>query len=181
MSKGSVSRLLVSIVLLCSVVVPVRSTQPGPSNDALIVENGRAVEAQPAAREIAADAIGAGAFQLALDVSPDKVARAFLLYDLTGLPNWTAAVRSINGLPALGGFGAAPSSATQQQIEEINPRWLRAGANQVLFSTPDGAAAYTVQNLRIVYVEGAPAALPNLTLSYPRNGEHDADGTLVRG
>ena len=39
-------------------------------------------------------ALSLAAFQLALDVSPDRVARAFLLYDLTGLPNWTAAVRS---------------------------------------------------------------------------------------
>src|SRR5262245_52036119 len=53
---------------------------------------------------------GAGAFQLQLDASPDAVSRAFLVYELAGVPAWTAAVRSINGLPALGGFGAVSSS-----------------------------------------------------------------------
>jgi hypothetical protein len=51
-----------------------------------------------------------------------------------GVAQWTAAVRSINGLPARGGFAAVPSSGAQLQLEEINPRWLHAGLNQIAFS-----------------------------------------------
>jgi hypothetical protein len=147
---------------------------------------------------------GAGAFQLQLDAPPDRISRAFLVYELAGVPAWTAAVRSINGLPALGGFGAVSSSGTALQIEEINPRWLRPGANEIVFSpapggetapwntenlrrqdglgVPDGAIPYTVRNLRLVYLEGEgrPAA-PRLTLSHPLHGENDAAGTVLRG
>src|SRR5205823_4599645 len=119
---------------------------------------------------------------------------------------WTAAVRSINGLPAAGGFGAAASSGTALQVEEINPRWLRAGLNGVrFFAAPEGdgppsritdlrrpdrlreadadplALPYTVRNLRLVFLEGPPDARPTLRLTYPTKCESDADGTAVRG
>jgi len=171
----------------------------------LLGGNARAVAAQPSVREIAADALGAGAFQLQLEASPDRIARAFLVYDLTGITHWTAVVRSINGLPALGGFGAAPSAETQQQIEEINPRWLRAGSNQILFfpvpagdappsrvtalqrsnasavAAPGGSVAYAVGNLRLVYLDGTAEPAPELRLTYPLHGEHDDAGTVLRG
>ncbi|HEV8579621.1 MAG TPA: hypothetical protein VGX68_11135, partial [Thermoanaerobaculia bacterium] len=149
---------------------------------------------------------GAGAFQLQLDISPDAVSRAFLVYELAGVPAWTAAVRSINGLPALGGFGAVASSGTALQIEEINPRWLREGLNQIVFAQapegetaagdidnvrerftagttlPEGTLPYTVRNLRLVYLEGeVRPATPRLTLSHPLQGENDSQGAVLRG
>lgn len=145
----------------------------------------------------------ASAFQLVLDVPPEAMSRAFLVYELAGVPHWTAAVRSINGLPARGGFGAVPSSASEQQMEEINPRWLRAGSNQILFSpAPAGERAparvasverqgvfpsfatvpYAVSNLRLVYLEGNAEPTPLLRLTHPLDGEPtDSEGTLLRG
>jgi RHS repeat-associated protein len=161
------------------------------------IEKVRTVEARPS---------GANAFQLVLDAPPETISRAFLLYELTGVPHWTAAVRSINGLPARGGFGAVASPAAEQQIEEINPRWLRAGPNQILFAPapaaertptrlvnlerPDvfaadrlhGTVPYTVSNLRLVYLDGTAEPTPLLRLTHPSDDqETDADGTLLRG
>jgi RHS repeat-associated protein len=159
------------------------------------------VPATPAVRRIEpADAPGAGAFQFELDIAPAGIARAFIVYELAGVPHWTAVVRSINGLPSMGGFGAVGSSGTALQIEEINPRWLRAGVNQIVFlpappaeSAPVrvtnlrraeaiAAVSYTVRNLRLVYLEGPAATTPMLRLSHPGDGNGSGpDGTVVRG
>jgi len=138
------------------------------------------------AAEAAPRAEGEGAFQLRLDVAPETISRAFLTYELAGVPHWTAAVRSINDLPALGGFGAVASSGTALQIEEINPRWLRRGVNQIVFFPASGAVPeglpYLVRDLRLVYVEGAPRpAAPVLRLASPLPGEDGAAGVVVRG
>jgi RHS repeat-associated protein len=187
---------------------PVAETRPaGEAAAGRTAEDFRFAVALPRVRRIggAADASragGAGAFELELDAAPDSIAHAFLVYELAGVPHWTAAVRSINGLPALGGFAAVASSGTALQIEEINPRWLRQGANQVVFApAPDGQTApsgiddlrqeaaiadgvlpYTVRNLRLVYLEGEgrPAAR-SLRLSYPLHGESSAEGAELRG
>jgi RHS repeat-associated protein len=177
----------------------IRNEQPFP-------ENARVVEALPDVRRVAeAKAVGAGTFELAMQLSPESISRAFLVYELAGVPHWRAAVRSINGLPALGGFGAIASSGTALQIEEINPRWLRPGANQIVFAPapaaepipsrltdlrrhdalapadPEAGVPYIVRNLRLVYVEAPSEPPPRLRLSYPVNGESDATGTVVRG
>ncbi|HSF43824.1 MAG TPA: SpvB/TcaC N-terminal domain-containing protein [Thermoanaerobaculia bacterium] len=127
--------------------------------------------ATPQVREISAGA--EGVFRFRLEPPPGTFARAFLTYELEGLPHWSAAVRSINGLPSRGGFGV---SATEGglQVEEINPRWLRRGVNEIRFLPasagglpPSGAESlekrsrgagrqsvpYTVRNLRLVLVE----------------------------
>jgi len=172
-----------------------------------IPEAVRTVAAQPDVRRIVAGGMRApGSFEVALDTAPDTIARAFLVYELAGVPHWTAAVRSINGLPALGGFGAAATDGTVLQVEEINPRWLRAGANEIRFypvaegnagtpahvtdlrrhdglawAEPDFSIPYTVRNLRLIYADGPGAPLPALHLTYPAGGESSDDGTVVRG
>jgi len=217
--KSPAPRLLTVIFLLCSVLgwLVADPAPPGVSSKPPAVtiaesellsekpgdplaEGARIVEALPAVRRIEAVATpGAGSFQLVLEASPDAISRAFLVYELAGVPHWTAAVRSINGLPALGGFGAVPSSGTELQTEEINPRWLHVGLNQILFSPapagetapsrltniaeaqPDAAVPYTVRNLRLVYLDGSAQPSPNLQLTHPQHGENDEEGTVLRG
>src|SRR3954465_2910629 len=94
-------------------------------------------EAAPRVRRIGAtlgDAPAApGSFRFDLAVPVESVTRAYLTYELARVPHWTAAVRSINGLPAQGGFGSTPASGMALQVEEINPHWLRGGNNEVMF------------------------------------------------
>jgi hypothetical protein len=197
MKKNTAAPLpLIAILLLSSFV----------SWRASAAENARTVDALPGVRRIGfANAPGARMFQLALDASPETIARAFLVYELAGVPHWTATVRSINGLPAEGGFGAVASSGTALQMEEINPRWLRKGLNQIVFfpapgsaaapvglsnlrerdslaaAEPDGTVPYTVRNLRLVYLDGTAKPAPRLQLSHPLQGENDGTGTVLRG
>ena len=166
------------------------------------IEKTRIATAEPSVRRIdAAGTAGPGAFQLMLETPPEAMSRAFLVYELAGVPHWTAAVRSINGLGARGGFAASRSSGVGLQIEEINPRWLRPGANQIVFhpapaaealpwrvsnaaitaQQPVGTIAYTVRNLRLLYLDGPAPRTPNLWLTHPRNGENDAAGAHLRG
>src|SRR5947209_19586704 len=61
---------------------------------AAIPESARTSAAQPEVRRIATGTMrAAGSFQLALDTPPESIARAFLVYELAGVPPWTAAVR----------------------------------------------------------------------------------------
>ena len=222
--KSSVVPLAVVVLLLLSALGWYAAADPGPSGPvpapaaapppaderppenatAQGLDNARVVEAQPRVRRIAmATPPGRGMFQLTLDVPPEAVSRAFLVYELAGVPGWTAASCSINGLPTQGGFGAVPSSGTHLQIEEINPRWLRRGLNQIVFSpspeaertpsgmtslqgnsalAPEGAVPYTVRNLRVVYLDAAARPAPrSLRISHPLQGESDDDGAAIRG
>ena len=87
----------------------------------------------PAALRIAAGRSGA-LFQVRMPVDPAVVSRAFLSYELAGISQWPGAVRSVNGHPAQG-FGATPSTdPSSLQVEEIDPRWLRPGVNEIRFS-----------------------------------------------
>ncbi|MFL6201629.1 MAG: toxin TcdB middle/N-terminal domain-containing protein [Thermoanaerobaculia bacterium] len=96
-------------------------------------------------------------FQLVLDEDPAAFSRAFLTYELAGISHWTGALRSINGLPAQGGFAPAVSAGATLQSEEINPRWLRRGLNEVRFlplTGEDGEPLpWSVANLQVVLVE----------------------------
>ena len=164
----------------------------------------RAAGARPGVQRIdALPAAGAGTFQLDLPAAPGAIARAYLVYELAGVPHWTATVRSINGFPAHGGFAAAPSAGTVLQTEEINPRWLRPGLNDIQFfaapaagappsrlsnllrvdapAEPGGTMPYTVRNLRLLYLDGPAQARPLLVLSHPLQGENDDAGTMLRG
>jgi hypothetical protein len=177
-----------------------RSLQPGKDALAGTAEAARIVSARPAARtfggadtaETADEASAepslraqaeASTFRFRLDRDPASARRAFLVYELDGLPGWPAAIRAVNGLPPQGGFAAQPAGSAGLQIEEINPRWLHRGPNQVRFfpvareelaetgvtglralahAIPEGAEIlpYTVRNLRVVLVDddGHPLA-----------------------
>ncbi|HKI02567.1 MAG TPA: glycohydrolase toxin TNT-related protein [Thermoanaerobaculia bacterium] len=111
---------------------------------------------------------GSPAVLVRLGGDPATAERAFLSYELTGLSHWSQAVRSINGHP-FQGFGAQPAQGALQ-TEEIDPRWLRRGMNEILFTpanaevlpeSPSGEAGrarsfgaevvpYEVRNLRLV-------------------------------
>jgi hypothetical protein len=124
-----------------------------------------------------------GVFRLRLDADPGAFSRAYLSYELAGLAHWTGAVRSINGLPAQGGFAPAPG-AGGVQTEEISPRWLRQGLNEVRFF-PEEETPYTVRNLRLVLAEedGRPAADPSplaaaLVDGIPATGWDGQDGSV---
>ena len=163
-------------------------------------------EASPRVRRVGAGIgeapAGPGSFQVELGVPVETVTRAFLSYELAGVPHWTATVRSINGLPVQGGFGSVPASGMALQVEEINPHWLRGGNNEVMFlpvgagdrppigvakveegSAPAGEPVpYTVRNLRlVVFTHGSRSSAPRLRITYPVHGESEADGAFVRG
>src|SRR3954464_3923425 len=94
-------------------------------------------EASPQVRRVGAGIGEApavpGTFHFDLGVPIETVTRAYLSYELAGVPHWTAAVRPIHGLPLPGGFGSPPASGMALQVEEINPHWLRGGNNEVMF------------------------------------------------
>ena len=108
-------------------------------------------------------AVGGEAFELELAQEPRALGRAFLVYELAGLPHWTATRREINGLSvpepvpwesARAAGDAKAESGGQLQVEEISPEWLRRGANRIRFlplETP-ATAVYTVSNVRIIGV-----------------------------
>ena len=142
----------------------------------------RIVTARPAAGALVEGS--EAVFHILLDRDPATFQRAFLAYELDGLPDWSAAVRAVNGLPAQGGFAAQAVPGAGLQLEEINPAWLRRGRNEVRFFPvaredlpPAGVSGlresvrsglqrgaeilpYTVRSLRLVLVEddGHPLA-----------------------
>ncbi|HEX3130666.1 MAG TPA: SpvB/TcaC N-terminal domain-containing protein, partial [Thermoanaerobaculia bacterium] len=91
------------------------------------------------------------AFLVQLDAEPAAFSRAFLTYEIEGVSHWAGVRRSINGLPAQGGFEPVESKDLSTQTEEINPRWLVRGLNEVRFEKGD--LPYSVRNVRIELVE----------------------------
>src|SRR5438445_308684 len=62
-----------------------------------------AIEARaPQGEQTIAPSRGPGVFTVALNREPNAFDRAFIVYELAGLPHFTAAVRSINGHHAAG-------------------------------------------------------------------------------
>ena len=100
---------------------------------------------------------GAVKFRLDLDRPVHTLERAFLIYELEGLPHWSAVPRQINGQAVQGGFAAGHAAHGGRQVEEISPDWLRAGQNEIAFlvANHDDPRGYKVKNVRIV---GIPAA-----------------------
>jgi RHS repeat-associated protein len=116
--------------------------------------------AREAERTVAASAVAsARTFSVPLATDPRGVDRAFLLYELGGLPHFTAARRAINGGPAVGGFGVARGAVGGLQVEEIAPGALRAGVNTFRFepSPADDPVGYRVSKLRVVTTTGSAA------------------------
>jgi RHS repeat-associated protein len=101
-----------------------------PASARVLPDDAILVPATPSARRIDG---GPAGLSFHLDVDPAAVSRAFLVYELSGLPDWTAAPRSINGRRAQGGFLARAAGRAGFQVEEIQPLWLLRGANEVRF------------------------------------------------
>lgn len=185
---------------------PPSTEAPAAASAASTADKSLIFEASPQVRRVGAGIGEApavpGAFHFDLGVPVESVTRAYLSYELAGVPHWTAAVRSINGLPVQGGFGSTPASGMALQVEEINPHWLRGGNNEVLFlpagagepppigvakveegSAPAGEPVpYTVRNLRlVVFTHGSRSTAPRLRITYPVHGESEPDGAFVRG
>ena len=108
----------------------------------------------------ATDTKGNGEFEVALQDAPSAGSRAFLVYELAGLPHFTAARRAINGGPVQGGFQPSWGSKGGLQVEEVSPRWFAAGRNVVhFFPGTHTAASYRVRKLRLVVIPSAAAGL----------------------
>jgi RHS repeat-associated protein len=104
----------------------------------------------------------AATFRLRLETDPRLVERAFLVYELHGLPHWTATRRQINGFSTQGGFGAELGAGSGGlQIEEISPEWLFQGDNEVHFTAADDPdpVGYRVARVRVVaFTRAGPGA-----------------------
>jgi RHS repeat-associated protein len=137
-------------------------TPPGSVAEALLTglpPSAVSVPASPGAGEMSYPKLGpdgAASFRVDLTEEAMGLSRAFLVYDLEGLPHWSAARRRINGLTISGGVHAhrAPGGL---QVEEISPSWLRAGTNEIQFlaSNANDPLGYKVKNLRVVVVPAA--------------------------
>jgi RHS repeat-associated protein len=128
---------------------------------------GTSVTANPAEAHIARVALGPAGpaspdrpavFRAMLAADPRSFARAFLVYELTGLGHFTEAIRQINGGEPRGGKLLANSEEATLaeegglQVEEIAPEWLHAGTNELRFLPLPSAGSpdYAVRNVRIV-------------------------------
>jgi RHS repeat-associated protein len=98
-------------------------------------------------------------FSVSLPMHPASIERAFLAYDLADLPHFTAAVRSINGGPAIGGFGVSLGAEGGPAVEEISPATLRRGANTIRFdpASPTNPIGYRVDHVRLVVTHASSA------------------------
>jgi RHS repeat-associated protein len=142
---------------------PVRApAAPGAIAEALLTglpPSAVSVAGTPGSNEMSYPKLGPdGSTTFRVDLTEESIAlsRAFLVYDLEGLPHWSAARRRINGLTVSGG-AHAHRAAGGLQVEEISPSWLRAGTNEIQFlaSNPNDPLGYKVRNLRMVVVPAA--------------------------
>ena len=89
--------------------------------------------------------------------------RAWLVYELKGVASADGVSKSINDRSATGGYMSLASEGWTSVREEINPKWLYPGKNCILFTSPEGAQAYSVRNVRI---ETGGTAAETVVLSY---------------
>jgi hypothetical protein len=77
--------------------------------------------------------------------------KVYLTYELRGWQEWVSVSRSINGGPESGAAIGPLTGEWTSQVEEIDPAWLRSGANSVRFA-PSAAATlpYEIRNVRLV-------------------------------
>ena len=120
-----------------------------------------------------------GTFTVDVDGDPAGIDRAFLVYELSGLPHFTAAARSINGERALGRFGASRAKGGLQ-LEEIPVASLRAGQNRIQFLPADERSpeSYRVSQLRVIAI---PRAGTRLTDASARDAAPLRDGSEATG
>ena len=121
-----------------------------------------------------------GTFTAKVDGDPRTLERAFLVYELEGLPHFTAASRSINGQRPLGRFGVSRGAKGGMQVEEIDPSSLQVGTNRIQFLPADehDPGSYRVKNLRIL---GVPAGATRLADPSARAWEALRDGSEGTG
>ena len=98
-----------------------------------------------------------GTFTVDVDGDTAGIDRAFLIYELAGLPHFTATARSINGQRAIGRFGISHGAKGGLQVEEISPASLVNGRNRIQFFPADDRRpeSYRVSQVRIVAVPPA--------------------------
>ncbi|NUQ24995.1 MAG: hypothetical protein HUU34_13670 [Saprospiraceae bacterium] len=90
-------------------------------------------------------------FHVQIGELPEWNDEVWLHYELNGLEDLTGLSRSINDLPATGGYIGQKSNHWIKQQERISGDWLKKGNNIIRFSLPDGANhGYRIRNLNIV-------------------------------
>jgi hypothetical protein len=98
-------------------------------------------------------------FAIEVPRDPRSIDRTFLVYELDGLPSFTATTRRINGGPAVGGFGVSLGTQGGLQVEEISPTALREGTNTVEFlPIGDNPVGYVIRGLRLIVTHASTAA-----------------------
>ena len=105
-----------------------------------------------------------GTASFELDRDPTQLGRTFLVYELEGLERLSESIRSINGLPSRGGAMPVLKQVAGVQVEEISPRWLRSGRNEIHFLPVVASylTGYKVRNLRLVTVSDDGRATPTV-------------------
>ena len=85
--------------------------------------------------------------------------RAWLVYDLYGISSSEGVSKSLNDRPATGGYFSVKTDGWTSVREEIDPSWLNAGVNRIMFTATEGSPAYSVRNLRIETSAGGAGAI----------------------
>jgi RHS repeat-associated protein len=83
--------------------------------------------------------------EVSLHPSPLTFKRAYLLYEVYGIPSPVGVKRRVNGLSWSGGFQIPETRRWFTHIEEINPDWLIEGRNLIEFE-----GALKIRNMRLV-------------------------------
>jgi len=128
---------------------------------------------------VSAPGVG-GTFTVDIDGDPADIDRAFLIYELAGLPHFTATARSINGQRAIGRFGISRGAKGGLQVEEIAPASLFGGRNRIQFFPADerNPESYRVSQVRIVAV---PRGATPMTDASARDASALRDGREATG
>jgi RHS repeat-associated protein len=124
---------------------------------------------------------GTGAsFTMKLPLEPSAIARAWLVYELSGAGHWSEAARSINGAAVQGGYARETGgTGFALQAEPISPASLVQGQNTIAFSNFGGLPPYQVRNVRLVAepFDGWNWAASATGGQGPANEVLDGDGT----
>ena len=98
-------------------------------------------------------------FEVVLGNDIPENCRAWLVYDLYGISSSEGVSKSLNDRPATGGYFSVKTDGWTSVREEIDPSWLNAGVNRIMFTATEGSPAYSVRNLRIETSAGEVGAI----------------------
>ena len=98
-------------------------------------------------------------FEVVLGNDIPENCRAWLVYDLYGISSSEGVSKSLNDRPATGGYFSVKTDGWTSVREEIDPSWLNAGVNRIMFTATEGSPAYSVRNLRIETSAGGAGAI----------------------